>query len=84
MAGIFRSDGQKNRIRLYFGNFRDRIKDSDDLMTNLTANLSIVQTGRLIALLKDKLGTTEYDALKVQSKLLKEMETVGNPGQDSE
>lgn len=84
MAGMFRSDGQKNRIRLYFGNFRDRIKDSDDLMTNLTANLSIVQTGRLIALLKDKLGTTEYDALKVQSKLLKEMETVANPGQDSE
>lgn len=84
MAGMIRLDGQKNTIRLCFGNFRDRIKDSDDLMTNLTANLSIVQTGRLIALLKDKLGTTEYGALKEQSKLLKEMETIANPGQDSE
>ena len=47
-------------------------------MSNLAATLSVTQTSRLIKYLKDKMGTSAYNALIEQNRVLKEMQEVGN------
>ena len=77
-SGFFPSDQQKNQVSLYFGDFRNRLGNSEDVMSNLAATLSVTQTSRLIKYLKDKMGTSAYNALIEQNRVLKEMQEVGN------
>ena len=60
-------------INNYLGNFSARLGDSDDMMRNVTTTLAVTQTGRLIRRLKDKMGTSAYNAAVEQNKLLRQL-----------
>ena len=56
--------------------FSEQLADTEDVMENLTTKVANLQTGRTIELLKAILGTSAYNGLLEQSKLLKRMQRV--------
>lgn len=55
-----------------------QLSDSEDVMTNLPAQLSTIQTDCSLVLLKMAMGFNAYNGFREQMKLLEQMEKVGS------
>lgn len=72
-------DRNERRVRegkARFLMFSEQLVDVEDVMSNLTTKVAILQTERTITLLKAILGSAGYNALREQSQLLKRMHRV--------
>ena len=75
-AWFWRSNRRVSAIKDLFITYSRVIGDYDDFVINLSTNAAVMQTDRLIELLKLLLGSGYYNSLREQSKLLKQMEHV--------
>lgn len=73
---LARSGTKMEEARRFYYMYAEQLSDTNNLMENLTTGIAVRQTGRVIELLKMAVGTNAYNALREQSKLLLQMETV--------
>lgn len=76
VSWLDRNERRVHEGKARFLMFSEQLVDVEDVMSNLTTKVAILQTERTITLLKAILGSAGYNALREQSQLLKRMHRV--------